>query len=47
MLFKCGLAGMLRRYRFRFADESQFPGKIQHFPFAKPMDDLPLVLERI
>ena len=47
MLFKCGLAGMLRRYRFRFADESQYPSRIQHFPFAKPMDDLPLVLERL
>ena len=47
MLFKCGLAGLLRRYRFRFADESQYPSKIQNFPFAKPMDDLPLILERI
>jgi len=47
MLFKCSLAGMLRNYRFKFADDKQYPSKIQHFPFAKPMDDLPLVLERV
>jgi hypothetical protein len=32
-------------YRFSFASAGQYPGKIQHFPFAKPMDNLPLVLE--
>ncbi|QFU76619.1 cytochrome P450 [Halioglobus maricola] len=45
MLFKCTMAQVLTRYRIRFAKEGQFPAKIQHFPFAKPMDDLPLVLE--
>jgi cytochrome P450 len=45
MLYKCTLAGILRRYRFRFAKPDQYPGRIQHFPFAKPMDDLPLILE--
>ncbi|KZX55136.1 hypothetical protein A3709_09110 [Halioglobus sp. HI00S01] len=45
MLFKCTLAQLVMRYRIRFAKTDQFPGKIQHFPFAKPMDNLPLVLE--
>ncbi|MEP5764775.1 MAG: cytochrome P450 [Halieaceae bacterium] len=45
MLYKCVLSQILLRYRFRYASAEQFPGKIQHFPFAKPMDNLPLVLE--
>jgi cytochrome P450 len=45
MLYKCVLSRILLKYRFRFAKEGQFEGKIQHFPFAKPMDNLPLVLE--
>ena len=45
MLFKCALSHLLLNYRFSFASASQYPGKIQHFPFAKPMDNLPLVLE--
>ena len=45
MLFKCALSHLLMNYRFSFASTSQYPGKIQHFPFAKPMDNLPLVLE--
>ena len=45
MLFKCTLSRLLLNYRFRFAKEEQFPSRIQHFPFAKPMDNLPLVLE--
>ncbi len=47
MLYKCVLSQILLRYRFRFAKEGQFEGKIQHFPFAKPMDNLPLVLEKL
>ncbi len=47
MLYKCALAGILRRYRFTYAKPGQFEGSIQHFPFAKPMDNLPLVLERV
>ena len=45
MLFKCALAKILASYRIRFVKADQFPGRIQHFPFAKPMDNLPLVLE--
>ncbi len=47
MLFKCTLSSLLLNYRFQFAKPEQYPSKIQHFPFAKPMDNLPLVLERI
>jgi cytochrome P450 len=47
MLFKCALSTLLVNYRIRFVDEQQYAGRIQHFPFAKPMDDLPLVLERL
>ena len=45
MLFKCALAKVLLSYRIRFAKPDQYPGRIQHFPFAKPVDNLPLVLE--
>jgi cytochrome P450 len=45
MLFKCALAKILLSYRIRFAKPDQYPGRIQHFPFAKPVDNLPLVLE--
>ena len=45
MLFKATLARLLLRYRFKFAKSGQYPGRIQHFPFAKPTDNLPLVLE--
>jgi cytochrome P450 len=44
MLFKCTLASLLLKYRFRFVDSGQFPGRMQHFPFARPMDKLPLQL---
>jgi cytochrome P450 len=47
MLFKCTMAQLLLNYRIRFAKADQFPSRIQHFPFAKPMDNLPLVLERV
>lgn len=45
MLFKATLSRLVLRYRFRFARPDQYPSRIQHFPFAKPMDNLPLVLE--
>ncbi len=45
MLFKCALSKLLLNYRFRFVDARQYPGRLQHFPFAKPMDNLPLALE--
>ncbi len=47
MLFKCVLADLLPRYRLKFIDGYQYPAKVQHFPFAKPLDDMPLVLEKL
>lgn len=47
MLFKCVMFQVLQKYRLRFADGYQFPSRIQHFPFAKPADNLPLMLERV
>ncbi len=47
MLFKCVLADVLPKYRIKFADGYQYPHPVQHFPFAKPKDDLPLILEPI
>lgn len=45
MLFKSVLSSALSKYRWRFANEAQYPSKLQYFPFSKPMDDLPLILE--
>ena len=44
MLFKCTLSEMIKKYNFKFASKDQYPSKMQHFPFAKPADDLPLEL---
>ena len=45
MLFKAVLSGLLLNYRIRFVKPGQYEGRMQYFPFAKPMDNLPLVLE--
>jgi cytochrome P450 len=45
MLFKAALSRMLLTYRISFAKADQYPSRMQHFPFAKPMDNLPLQLE--
>ena len=44
MLFKCVLGEVLTRYRLEFPEGYEYPSPIQHFPFAKPVDDLPLRL---
>jgi len=45
MLFKATLSRMLLTYRISFAKADQYPSRMQHFPFSKPMDNLPLKLE--
>jgi cytochrome P450 len=45
MLFKATLSRMLLTYRISFAKADQYPSRMQYFPFAKPMDNLPLKLE--
>ncbi|HCS28220.1 MAG TPA: cytochrome P450 [Spongiibacteraceae bacterium] len=47
MVFKCVLADILPKYRLKFIDGYQYPAKVQHFPFAKPLDDMPLILEKL
>jgi cytochrome P450 len=47
MLFKCVMSGLLRRYRLAFPAGYAYPATIQHFPFPKPRDDLPLMLHRL
>tara|TARA_R110001592_G_scaffold363248_3_gene682146 strand:- start:49621 stop:50979 length:1359 start_codon:yes stop_codon:yes gene_type:complete len=45
MLFKATLSRLLLSYRISFAKPDQYPSRMQHFPFSKPMDNLPLKLE--
>jgi len=47
MLFKCVLSSLLQNYRIDFPAGRPYPAPVQHFPFAKPMDGLPLVLTRL
>ena len=44
MLFKTALSQLLLRYRISFNKPEQYTGRMQYFPFAKPMDNLPLKL---
>lgn len=44
LLFKCTFAEMIRRCQFGFVRDDYYPARLQHFPFAKPVDDLPLQL---
>lgn len=45
MLFKCVMSALLRKYTLSRPAGYSFPGQIQHFPFPKPADNLPLVLK--
>ena len=47
MLFKCVLFQTIKQFRVKFVDEIQRNGKIQHLPFPKPKDDLPLILSDV
>lgn len=44
LLFKTTFAELIHSCRFNFQHKNYFPAKLQHFPFAKPCDDLPLHL---
>lgn len=46
LLFQCTFAELVRQCRFSFVREGYYPTRMQHFPFAKPLDDLPLQLNR-
>jgi cytochrome P450 len=45
MLFKCVLANLLLNNHISFKPDYKYPANVQHFPFAKPMDNLPLILK--
>lgn len=47
MLFKCVMSSLLLRYEISFADGNGFPDAIQHFPFPKPQNQLPLKLTKL
>lgn len=47
MLFKAVMSRMLLRYEFSYPEGYDYPSGIQHFPFPKPSDHVPLVLKKI
>ena len=44
MVFKCVSFQVIKQYHIKFADESQRNAPMQYFPFTKPKNDLPLIL---
>ena len=44
MLFLLTFREVLGKYRIEFAEDGYFPAKLQHFPFTRPLDNLPLKL---
>jgi hypothetical protein len=44
MLFLLTFRELIGKYRIEYAEEDYFPTKLQHFPFAKPLDGLPVRL---
>jgi cytochrome P450 len=45
LLFKCTFAELIHQCQFSFAKENYYPAKLQNFPFAKPLDDLPMLIK--
>ena len=44
MLFLLTFRGLIGKYQIEFAKGDYFPAKLQHFPFTRPLDNLPLRL---
>jgi cytochrome P450 len=44
MLFLLTFRELIGHYRIEFAEEDYFPAKLQHFPFTRPLDNLPVRL---
>jgi cytochrome P450 len=44
MLFLLTFRELLSNHRIEFAEQGYFPAKLQHFPFTRPLDNLPLRL---
>jgi len=44
MLFLLTFRELIGKYQIEFAQEGYFPAKLQHFPFTRPLDGLPVRL---
>ena len=44
MLFLLTFREVLGSYQIEFAEDDYFPAKLQHFPFTRPLDSLPVRL---
>ena len=44
MLFLLTFRELIGKYQIEYAEEGYFPAKLQHFPFTRPLDNLPLKL---
>jgi cytochrome P450 len=44
MLFLLTFRELIEKYQIEFAKDDYFPAKLQHFPFTRPLDNLPLRL---
>lgn len=44
MLFLLTFREVLGKYQLEFAEEGYYPAKLQHFPFTRPLDSLPVRL---
>jgi cytochrome P450 len=44
MLFLLTFRELIEKYQIEYAEEGYFPAKLQHFPFTRPLDNLPLRL---
>ena len=44
MLFLLTFRELIEKHQIEFAKEDYFPAKLQHFPFTRPLDNLPLRL---
>jgi len=44
MLFLLTFRELIEKYQIEYAKEDYFPAKLQHFPFTRPLDNLPLRL---
>ena len=42
MLFLLTFRELIGKYRIEYAEKDYYPAKLQHFPFTKPLDNLPL-----
>ena len=44
MLFLLTFRELIANYQVEYAKDGYFPAKLQHFPFTRPLDSLPLRL---